>query len=182
MAKKKHRNKNRNEDEVINLENNPFGLDPNQLMNMMGSLDMNKVNSLLESMNKDGVNLGDPMQMINNINNGMSNSQGNMMQNQNSMGSFNPLEILSQLGNMNNNRMKNSNSFTRKSSNNMNVRKDTSLNKNVSNINRPNGEKKKIRIDDENVEMLLAIRKIVNSERVKFIDKVIKKYNEGIFD
>ena len=40
-----------------------------------------------------------------------------------------------------------------------------------------NGER-----NDENIQMLRAIRTIVNGERGKFIDKIITMYNDGIFD
>ena len=36
--------------------------------------------------------------------------------------------------------------------------------------------------NDENIQMLRAIRTIVNGERGKFIDKIITMYNDGIFD
>ena len=52
---------------------------------------------------------------------------------------------------------------------------DENLNKNM-NLD-INGER-----NDENIQMLRAIRTIVNGERGKFIDKIITMYNDGIFD
>lgn len=37
-------------------------------------------------------------------------------------------------------------------------------------------------VEDDNIQMLKALRSFVNEERVEFIDKVIKIYNEGGFD
>ncbi len=36
--------------------------------------------------------------------------------------------------------------------------------------------------NDENMQMLKAIRSIVNGDRLAFIDKVILMYNDGVFD
>ena len=36
--------------------------------------------------------------------------------------------------------------------------------------------------NDENMQMLKAIRSIVNGERGAFIDKIILMYNDGAFD
>lgn len=40
----------------------------------------------------------------------------------------------------------------------------------------------KVDRNDENIQMLKAIRSIVNGERGAFIDKIILMYNDGVFD
>ena len=144
MSKRKHKGgrdtncmnttNNRNNANVNNMNNNratynngPFGINPNQLLSsMFGNIDMNQINSLLQSMSTQGFD---------------SNNQTNQRS--------------KEKGKINSN--------------------DENLNKNM-NLD-INGER-----NDENIQMLRAIRTIVNGERGKFIDKIITMYNDGIFD
>ena len=106
MSKRKHKGgrdtncmnttNNRNNANVNNMNNNratynngPFGINPNQLLSsMFGNIDMNQINSLLQSMSTQGFdfnnlnlgnlmgNMGNPMSSDGNINNN-SNNQTN---------------------------------------------------------------------------------------------------------
>ena len=95
MSKRKHKGgrdtncmnttNNRNNANVNNMNNNratynngPFGINPNQLLSsMFGNIDMNQINSLLQSMSTQGFDfMGNPMSSDGNINNN-SNNQTN---------------------------------------------------------------------------------------------------------
>ena len=71
MAKHKHRNRepspenrnnmnnNNNMNNINNMNNNPFGIDPFQLMGLLGgNVDMRNIGNMLSSMNTNGFNLG----------------------------------------------------------------------------------------------------------------------------
>ena len=113
MSKKKHREKttsNRNNmNNGMNMRNNsmnnPFGINPQQLLNMFGgNMDMNKLGNILSSMNREGFNI---------------NSQLNI---------------------------------------NINLDED----------------------NDDNMEFLLSLRKIVDSSKLDFIDEIIDLYEKGV--
>ena len=81
MSKKKHREKttsNRNNmNNGMNMRNNsmnnPFGINPQQLLNMFGgNMDMNKLGNILSSMNREGFNINSQM---NNGNFNMNNQK-----------------------------------------------------------------------------------------------------------
>ena len=78
MSKKKHREKttsNRNNmNNGMNMRNNsmnnPFGINPQQLLNMFGgNMDMNKLGNILSSMNREGFNINNQKEEFNNSNN-----------------------------------------------------------------------------------------------------------------
>ena len=170
MSKRKHKGgrdtncmnttNNRNNANVNNMNNNratynngPFGINPNQLLSsMFGNIDMNQINSLLQSMSKQGFD-------FNNLN--LGNLMGNM---------GNPM---SSDGNINNN----SNNQT-----NQRSKEKGKINSNDENLNKNMNLDINDERNDENIQMLRAIRTIVNGERGKFIDKIITMYNDGIFD
>ena len=62
MSKKKHRHKNqRNNDNTTNTNNNfnnPFGINPMQLLSLLGAADMNQLSSMLSAMGNNGFDLG----------------------------------------------------------------------------------------------------------------------------
>lgn len=170
MSKRKHKDgrdtncmnttNNRNNANVNNMNNNratynngPFGINPNQLLSsMFGNIDMNQINSLLQSMNTQGFD-------FNNLN------LGNLMGNINNMGNESNIR-------------NNSNDNNQYSSNNENVNTiDDDLNFTTNESFAGKGER-----NDENIQMLRAIRSIVGGERGRFIDRVITMYNDGIFD
>lgn len=141
MSKRRHKNnrKESSNDSSNNRQqfnNNPFGINPAQLLSMFGNIDMSQINSMLQSMNTEGFD-------FNNLNLG-------------------PLQnMMSGVGNVQGKQGKQSNSRTADSN------KDHKMN---------------IVGDDENIQMLIAIRSIVSNEKAIFIDKIIKLYNEGAFD
>ena len=169
MSKRKHKSRgdtrrevtreNRNNANINNANNNmnnrqtynngPFGINPNQLLSsMFGNIDMNQINSLLQSMNTQGFD-------FNNLNLG------------NLMGNMNPMT-----------------SSTNQRSNNSNGNKETSYKDQEEETKDINNSilEDKINRNDENIQMLKAIRSIVNGERGAFIDKIILMYNDGAFD
>lgn len=140
MSKRRHKNSrkepsNDSENTRQQFNNNPFGINPAQLLSMFGNIDMNQISNLLQSMNTEGLDLNNlnlgPMQ---NLMNGMGNIQGRQGKQTKSRA--------------------------------------------------PANKEQKIDIDgeDENIQMLIAIRSIVSDEKAMFIDKIIKLYNEGAFD
>ena len=86
MSKKRHRNRqevsstnnnnNNNRQQQMNY-NNPFGINPNQLLSMFGNIDMNQINSMLQSMGADGFDFNNfNLGSIQNLMNGMGRNQG----------------------------------------------------------------------------------------------------------
>lgn len=134
MSKKRHRDRMNynymNSDPRYqmrnNMYNNPFGINPQQLLNMLGgNLDLNSLNNLITSMNKDGFDFNSMNQRMNSYN-------------------------------MNNN-----------ANQNMEEKQEEKVDDNV------NLEQ------DENISMLLSLKKIVDPKRVEFIDKIIVAYKNG---
>ena len=124
MSKKKHREKTtsntNNMNSGMNMRNNsmnnPFGINPQQLLNMFGgNMDMNKLGNILSSMNREGFNL-------NNINTQMNNGNFGM-----------------------------------------------------------NNQKEDFNDNDDNMEFLLSLRRIVDSSKLDFIDEIIDLYEKGVF-
>ena len=84
MSKKKHREKTtsntNNMNSGMNMRNNsmnnPFGINPQQLLNMFGgNMDINKLGNILSSMNREGFNLNNINTQMNNGNFGMNNQK-----------------------------------------------------------------------------------------------------------
>ena len=119
--------------------NNPFGINPNQLLSMLGNIDMGQIGSLLQNMNVPGLD-------FNNLD--MGPFQG-------MMGNMNGVQQSSQ-----------------------------AINDDINNINVDNAiqENTSSNFVDDNMQLLIAIRSIVDGRRAEFIDKVINMYNDGIFD
>jgi len=141
----KHKRKNRYNDMGNNsmhqennpILNNPFGINPKQLLGMLGAnFNMNGLGNLLSSMNMDGFNF--------------NSMQGNSRKENNSYKA--PEENI----------INKDNSKKSKSDNNL--------------------ERKSEVIEDDNIEMLIALRTIVNPSRIDFIDKIIKLYESGLFE
>lgn len=174
----------------FNMKNNPFGIDPAQLIGILGNLDMGNFNYILSNMNKNGVD-------INSVNsNYQSRGDGNISNgNSTNMGSSN----LNLFGNMmgltgiknGNFDMNALNSFAEKMGIGNNKFTDT---KNDSKQSNHSGEEKlkdlkaeynsddtKEGFYDENYQLLLSIRNIVDSNKRVFIDKIIEKYKAGDF-
>lgn len=138
MSKRRHRHRDGSNSNVNNgmnnINNNPFGINPMQLMNMMGNVDMAEISRIISTMNGEGFD-------FNNLN----------------------LNSIQSLLNRNVTEMNNN------LNGNFANRKEETLN---------NNEIKK----DENIEMLMNLRNIVDVNRVVFIDKIIELYKRGIFE
>lgn len=93
MSKRRHRNRqevsstsnnrnNMNSQQQMNY-NNPFGINPNQLLSMFGNIDMNQINSMLQSMGADGFDFNNfNLGSIQNLMNGMGRNNTQQQQNQ----------------------------------------------------------------------------------------------------
>lgn len=169
MSKKKHKSKSNSREDAKalfnnNLANNPFGIDPNQLMSMLGNVDQNKLNNIMASMEKEGIDLSSfpPINEFNsgngNVNNNNINNNGNnWANNMGGMNNMNPISIISQLARMNSGNFNKNNNMNSKKKNNYNT-------------------------GDPNMDMLLALRNSVSADRVEFVDKIIGIYKKGDLD
>lgn len=189
MSKKRHRNRDDDYMQPMNNRNNSFGGINPQMLEMLGlnNMDMNKLSMLMTSMNRDGFDINMLGQLLggmqnnpttnrnanmNGMNNPMSNMAGNMPGNMAAM--------MSMLGNMNNRQMHNNNMNNNMHNNNMNNNMHNNMNNRNLNINKEQKKHENIKGDsDENIEMLLSVRRLVDDEKVKFIDKVIEMYKAG---
>ena len=141
----KHKRKNRYNDGDNNslhqgsnpILNNPFGINPRQLLGMLGSnFNMNGLGNLLSTMNMEGFNMNS-MGGNSNIDNNKATSDD---QNNKNSSQNNPSDSYSDLEN------------------------------NIEGI------------DHRNIEMLVALKSIVEPSRIKFIDRVIELYKDGVFE
>lgn len=194
MSKKKRRRKG--DTSKIEPSNNnalPFGINPSQLMNMLGgNFDMGQIGNMLSNMKTDGLDLNNfNVAQGGNKNQqtqaGMNMGSGNMMNNmQGGMGGvdlglfqnmMNNLGINTGMGNNQNNNF--DNNFNGNKNSNINSKKsnkkyDSDLN--ITNENNIDGY-----VDDENIQMLEAIKKIVDVDKIEFIERIINAYNSGKF-
>lgn len=156
MSKRKRRHKRENNIIENNnpFNNNPFGINPNQLMGLLGgNFDFNQIGNLLSSMGNEGLNLS-------NFN--LNNNQGNK----------NQFDFMNNfpLGNLNSN----------------NIVEEKIINDEKINIT-DDEEEEIIEEDDEfieedeNIQMLIAIKSIVDSKKANFIERIIEEYSKGTF-
>lgn len=192
-------NNTNNANNVVN--NNPFGIDPMQLMSLLGgNFDMN---SMLQSMNTNGFNLAnlEPLAKMAGINlgsNGMFNNmnQGQCMNQNNNMNG-------AMKGNMNGTMNENmNNGFNSDINTNDNISDDIMSVKNEDNnqafemenidnqkndkgkksSSRKENSKKQDKVNmDDNLKFLISLKTYIHPDRVKLIDKMIELYNKGIF-
>ena len=219
MSKKRDRNKskdcqcpscqNKSVKSNSGLAGNPFGINPSQLMGMLGNIDMGQIGNMLSSMNKDGfdlnnLNLGSMQNMMSGMNgsngqnsvngmNGMNNSQNNqdlssiekMMSGidiKDNQGLSSIQDMISSMGNLQGTQNNMNNQDGRKIGEEKKYREQKSSN-NKKNRNEHRNKENIADIQlDENIEMLMSIKKIVNSDRAEFLDKVIEFYNKGAFE
>lgn len=167
MAKHKHREQSARVNEANNINNNksiPFGIDPMQLMGLLGgNFDINNMGNMLSSMNTNGFNLGNlgsiaKMMGINLDNNFL---QGNMSTQNND---FNKNAHT----NINTNKPYNMNNKTT-----VNQSADKNIKKDIS--------EKELKDNDVNLRFLMALRSYVHPDRIKFIDRIIEAYKNGEF-
>ena len=114
------------------IYNNPFGINPQQLLSMLGgNMNMGGLSNIISSMNREGVNFN----------------------------TNNPME------------------FSNKEEENEFDYGKREKNQSYKEENKDNF----IDINDENVEMMLSLKKIVDPKRYGFIDKIIELYEKGLF-
>ena len=194
MAKKRHKNRENEyangQEQFNNFANNPFGIDPNQLMNMLGNVDGDKLKNIMESMDKEGIDLNSFMAQngMNPGNNGMNNNGT-----QNNGNNMNPMDMLKNMG------MNQGNSGMNQGNGGMNgpmgpmgnmnpmaiisqLTQMGNFNGQNKNNNRKNNRKNKYNTGDANMDMLLAVRDSVDAERIEFVDKIIGMYKKGDLD
>ncbi|MGL4106500.1 hypothetical protein [Clostridium sp. LP20] len=193
------------------MNNNPFGINPQQLLAMLGgNMDMGGLGNMLQSMNRDGFDLNSMNQHMNqqmnqqmngnnagnngfnfnNIMGAMNNIRNNMNNNPINMnGGMN--DINSGQGNMNtnvNDMNTNLNDFNFDLGK-YNENDDSKIEENneirTSKSHKSKKKEAKIsdkdNIDDENIQMLRSLRNIVDPTKVDFVDKMIEVYMNGGF-
>lgn len=177
MSKRKRRRRDEriNNQSSRNLGNNtPFGINPTQLMNLLGgNIDFNQIGNMLSSMKLDGIDLNNF-----NLNQGSSNESNSARFN------FEPLQgMMNNLGfggfNVPNN---NSSGFSFEN-NNSHIEKveGENLNQEIVDDKESDIVEEEFLEEDENIQMLIAIKSIVDSKKAIFLDRVIEAYNKGIF-
>lgn len=178
MAKHKHRDQSArindtatNSNDINSNVNNksiPFGIDPMQLMGLLGgNFDINNMGNMLSSMNTNGFNLGNlgSIAQMMGINLDNSFSQGNMTNPNNDF---------------NKNIRTNNNQNNQKKQNNNASQKGT-VSQSVDKSNKNNTDEKEANESDVNLTFLMALKSYVHPDRIKFIDKIIEAYRNGEF-
>ena len=173
----KHRRKNRESDAVynnidnnMNMSPNPFGIDPFQLMNLLGgNVDMNSIGNMLSSMNTNGFNLGNLEHIAN-----MAGIN------------FNNLNNMNNLNGMMNNSKLNNNASTKSSDSAQELNDeiediDISMESNKKEAGKKRTHKRgeKVSEDDENLIFLKQLQTYIHPEKKEFIERIIKVYCEG---
>lgn len=179
MSKRKRRRREEARRNEINT-NTPFGINPAQLMGLLGNnIDFNQIGNMLSSMKTDGLDL-------NNFNlNNENISQGNRKAfDSTPLQGFMSSLGLNDIGKNNNSNMFNSNINIQSEINTEN--EDNEINE--ENINSSQEEfderefnEEEFLEEDENIQMLIAIKSIVDSKKALFLERVIEEYNKGSF-
>lgn len=170
--KRRRRDERRSSDTSNNLGNNvPFGINPAQLMSLLGgNVDFNQIGNMLSSMNIDGLDL-----------NNFNLNQGNNNQPNRNEFNFGPLQgMMNNLGLGNINMQDSNNGVFNSGDNNAHIEKE-SFDEEVNSENKEESIEEDFLEDDENIQMLIAIKSIVDYKKATFIDKVIEAYNKGYF-
>ena len=179
MSKRKRRRReDRLNSQVPNNlgSNTPFGINPTQLMSLLGgNVDFNQIGNMLSSMKTDGIDLNNF-----NLNQG-SNNQSNPVG-----FDFGPLQgMMNNLGLGGFNVANNNSSIFGFENNSSHIEKvDNIENENFSQEIKEDKEddiEEEFLEEDENIQMLIAIKSIVDSKKAIFLDKVIEAYNKGLF-
>lgn len=168
MSKRKRRRR----DDRVNSQassnfgdNMPFGINPTQLMNLLGgNIDFNQIGNMLSSMKMDGIDLNNF-----NLNQGSNNSNSKEFD-------FAPLQnIMSNLGGGSFNAGNNNSNIFGYENNAAHIENEKI------NAEAQDDELEEFLEEDENIQMLIAIKSIVDSQKAVFLDKVIEAYNKGFF-
>ena len=186
-------NESRNHNMMNNANNNPFGIDPIQLLGLLGgNFDMRNMSNMLASMNTNGFNLNNlgPLAQMAGLNtdNNFNSAAASNLNNINNMNSS---------LNRNNNNNNNSNVQNKPLDSNLN-KSEAGSQKQGDSINKFNNQKtgaqsetknssintvnqEKARNTDENLEFLLMLRSFVHQSKVPFVDRIIDGYKKGLF-
>lgn len=171
MAKHKHREQDpiindTNTNSTTNNKNIPFGIDPMQLMGLLGgNFDMGNMGNMLSSMNTNGFNLGSLGSLAQMMGLNLDNNflQGNMNNQDNDI---------------NKNMYSNVNRNTKSYPNN-NTGSKSSASSNADKNNKKSTSNKNVKENDPNLDFLMALRSYVHPDRINFIDKIIGAYKNG---
>ena len=178
MAKHKHRDQSArindtatNSNDINSNVNNksiPFGIDPMQLMGLLGgNFDINNMGNMLSSMNTNGFNLGNLGSIAQMMGLNLDNNflQGNMNSTNNDMNK-------NMYSNVNRNMkpyQNNNTSFKNNESSNIDKNNKKSTNSKI------------VKDNDANLDFLMALKSYVHPDRIQFIDKIIEAYKNGEF-
>ena len=144
--------------------NFPFGINPQQLLGMLGGMDISGLGNILSSMNRQGFDLNSMNQQMNNgFNYNNMNSYQNSYSNEKEDIIVEDEEAIHNVDNLEEEAYKEENIEKKKH------KKDK--NSNVENL---------FENEDENLVMLKSLRNIVAPNKVELIDKIIELYiNDG---
>ncbi len=175
MAKHKHREQNPiiNDSNTTNNSNTnnkniPFGIDPMQLMGLLGgNFDMSNMGNMLSSMNTDGFNFGNLGSLAQMMGLNLDNNfpQGNMNSTNNDI----------------NKNMYSNVSRNMKSNPSNNTSSKNTVSSNIDKNNKKSTNNKNVNDNDENLDFLMALRSYAHPDRIQFIDKIIEAYKSGEF-
>lgn len=165
MSKHRHKDRDREPNNMRRpqgaMNNNfPFGINPQQLLAMLGgNMDMGRLGNILSSMNREGFDL-------NSMN---GNNQG-----------FNLNNFMNGMNNNNNTNNGFNNNYQNNSTNNndFDISKHKKHNNTDNDIEFDNDSIDDID-DDENLQMLRSLKNIVDPSKYEFIDKIIELYESG---
>ncbi|MGL5649936.1 MAG: hypothetical protein ACRDDY_19055 [Clostridium sp.] len=182
-SRKKHRNKETNfynEGQMMN--NNPFGMDFNNLNSLFGNIDQNQLMSMIQMLGQNGINMDNMNSMLNNNQyNNMNVPNNNFNNKMNDFENKGNTNIREERGNDKLDADVLINKLMGNSTGDFKAERESIYKKINEKENVKHSNIEEIEDDDPNIEMLLAMRKIVNKERVRFIDKIIQLYLSGNF-
>ena len=205
MSKKRRRHRREREDiaDVQGEFNNnlPFGINPNQLLSLLGeNFDLNNLGNMMSSMKDNGVNLNNfnPNSAAQDQqgNNSSNLNNGNNTNNTNNMNSGNGYDfgglqgIINALG-MNGFNQTNGNFNNTFNEDNTGINDEVmdEIDKEEEGEFKGRGDEEyledgelnnNIMEEDENIQMLISIKSIVDDRKADFIERVIEAYKKGL--
>ncbi|KJZ87296.1 hypothetical protein ClosIBUN13A_CONTIG158g02404 [Clostridium sp. IBUN13A] len=188
MAKHRRReqepsmNDNINNNNMMNSNNNPFGIDPMQLLGLLGgNFDMRNMSNMLASMNTNGFNLnnlGPLAQMAGlNLDNNFTNGNNNLNRNNNNSNVATDMQNMS-ASNLNKNEantQKHDEVRDKRNNTKMTQQEQMKQNEAVTHTQTQNKTR------DENLEFLISLRSFVHQSKIPFVDRIIDGYKKGLF-
>lgn len=205
MSKKRRRHRREREDiaDVQGEFNNnlPFGINPNQLLSLLGeNFDLNNLGNMMSSMKDNGVNLNNfnPNSAAQDQqgNNSSNINNGNNTNNVNNMNSGNGYDfgglqgIINALG-MNGFNQTNGNFNNTFNEDNTGINDEVmdEIDKEEEGDFKDRGDEEyledgelsnNIMEEDENIQMLISIKSIVDDRKADFIERIIEAYKKGL--